>query len=202
VEEWKDRSGNSIDFEQSTPINQPFFFNDAGNNNMPVLLFSYGTLLRKPAGGTFGTSGTLFFVFRATIKDYSNYILLQAQGTPAHQTRIRVYPEGKFNLIPTFGGTATSDAATDVTEGITQIIGFRSGSPFTWTTNGRALMASPGNATGGDLYTAGNYLDVGSYNTRIMMYDFIAFDSELSDANYNAVQGYLGDKYGITVADI
>lgn len=195
---WKDRSGNSIDFEQTTASQYPIWLSDSGNNNMPVLAFSYAAQLIKPASAAFGTTGTIFWVLQAIKYSGSNwYITYNSSNTG----RTRIYPEGKFNTTY-FGANNTSDATSDVTEGTAQIIGFRSGSPFTWTADGRALMASPGNAAGAELYSAAQTYKIGYTTASMLWYDFIAFDSELSDANYNAVQGYLGDKYGITVADI
>lgn len=215
-----DRSGNGFDFVQATAANKPILALNQGTANRKGLVFSYDDLSFTGTSDSEIDSDelTCFWVWRLDTES-QDYVI---EGTVnGNEPRMRVSSasttQSKYdwrNFGDSQGGTegpvVTSSALDKEKFQATHIYCLKTNPTANRTYNyynGGADIAGSTAAPG----ATGKFLNDG-YALKVLyahnnsapnwLFEFLVFDASLSDANVNKVNSYLGNKYGITVADV
>jgi len=210
VASWKDHSSSALPIGQSNNLNRPTFKDgsNAGFNFNPYLDFNNGNML-DATNSPFATTSdpmTIFIVGRATATSGNNKILgFSRNGTDYGSAARGDFPAINFNASGsvelTNGGLNVSTASiTDNRTGIWQL-NKANNTTANWRHNG----VSAGNATIAAL-TQGRYfthigdMAPGNDNSDFDLAELIVFRKNISVAQREKVETYLGVKYGITLA--
>jgi hypothetical protein len=215
-----DRSGNGFDFVQATLANKPTLCKEAGIGQVSSLCYSYTDEL-----GFVGTTSseisaaniTIFWVWR--LSPEGNHFFLQGTAN-TNEPRLRINGSAgalKYNWNP-FGSEETSgtggvafstSVVSDASIPARHIYCLRTNSTANRTysyQNGGADIAGSTTAPTGvyleDTETTKMFAGTNNFYSPHWLFEYIVFDSSLSDANVNKVNTYLGNKHGITVTDI
>jgi hypothetical protein len=223
VSEWRDKSGNSRHFAQSTAANQPAYV-AAGRNGLPVLRSASNQHLRRESGGSvlqenmsfLGlTAHTIFIAWKPDSRK-GQYLFWASGGgrrLSIDGPRIGTGPNGSMTVDSgTFiNGRLGTDSA--ITVAAAHTFSFRrDGSSFESWGNGTSLGTAT-RASAEDLnatMTFGLFAGVnadgsitdGAFNVVANgdMYEVLHFSRALSIAERQAIERYIGGKWGITVA--
>jgi hypothetical protein len=215
-----DRSGNGFDFVQSTEANKPTLCTESGIGAVPSLVYSSTDQLDFVGDTDSEISAanlTLFFVWRASTEG-GQWLL---QGTAnSNEPRMRINNSGSnfvYNWYP-FGSEETSGtggvifsttpAAADSFHA-RHIYCLKTNSSanrtYTYRNGGSDIAGSTAAPTGvflEDTETFKVFQSTSGAYAPNWLFEFLVFDSSLSDANVNKVNSYLGAKHGITVTDV
>tara|TARA_R110000824_G_scaffold326522_2_gene513456 strand:+ start:21 stop:944 length:924 start_codon:yes stop_codon:yes gene_type:complete len=216
---YADRSGNDFDFVQSTQTDKPTLCLDAGVGSVASLVYSNSDQL-----DFVGTSGseitaeniTIFFVWR--LPQEGNYYFVEGT-TNSNNPRLRLDASGD-NLKYYWGPFGSADGgAAGVSFSSTALapenfsarhiycLKTSSGDDRTYTYhNGGADIAGSTLAPTGVFLEEAETLKLfkGLYNywSPHWLFEFLVFNSSLSDADVNTVNSYLGNKHSVAVTDV
>jgi len=217
-----DRSGNGFDFVQGTETAKPTLCLEAGVGAVPSLCYSQSDqldLLGTSDSDISADQLTIFFVWRLA-QEGSHWFI---QGTSnSNNPRIRLngsadswyyqwYPfgaaEGDYSSGVDFSTTATVGSAF-ASRHIYCLKTDLAGADRTYTYNngGADIAGSTTSPDGGKFLEDGETMKLfygpsDNYSPH-WLFEFLVFDSTLTDANVNKVNSYLGNKHGITVTDV
>lgn len=192
VSSWTDSSGNARHATQATGASQPTYQTNELNGE-PIVRFD-GTDLLATASLAPPTSQTFFAVVKVTVS--AGFPVLSAWGAGQFEMRMD-------SAKPTWviGGSTAADAASRLNTWIV-LVG-RADNPGNamevWV-NGTSVATASGNGSpGAAAMTIGARPD-GSLGITADVAEVIRYGTALSAANREAVEDYLGAKYGITIA--
>lgn len=204
---WKDKSRGVFLTANDSALAPVLKTNHINGNN--ALYFNGDVLLGEAmhAFESYTGDGTLIFAFNPN-SDSSNAPIQFGRGTSGGRF-INSSSTGYHYLLN--GTTRTSNSAhgLDINNPNISIITANSSANTyeVFGNGGTAAYTSTFRNTG--ISNARNYFHVGAgnnagtaYPLNGYMYEILFFDSALSDADMNAVGGYLGAKYGISYTDI
>lgn len=215
-----DRSGNGFDFVQATLANKPTLCKEAGIGQVSSLCYSLTDEL-----GFVGTTSseisaaniTIFWVWR--LSPEGNHFFLQGTAN-TNEPRLRINgsagslvynwnPFGSEETSGTGGVAFSTSVVSDASIPARHIYCLRTNSTANRTysyQNGGADIAGSTTAPTGvyleDTETTKMFAGTNNFYSPYWLFEYIVFDSSLSDANVNKVNTYLGNKHGITVTDI
>mgnify|MGYP003146192031 CR=1 FL=1 len=214
-----DRSGNGFDFVQATEADKPMLCKEAGIGNVPSLCYSFTDELEFT-----GTSGseisaaniTIFWVWR--LSPEGNHFFLQG-GSGGNEPRLRNNGSATapyFNWNP-FGSESGSGGGVVFSSSAIAASAFPARHVYCLRTNSSANRTATyynggSDLTGSATAPTGVYLEesqttlmfagTNNYYSPYWLFEYLVFDSSLSDANVNKVNSYLGNKHGISVSNI
>ena len=210
VASWKDHSSSALPIGQSNNLNRPTFKDgsNAGFNFNPYLDFNNGNML-DATNSPFATTSdpmTIFIVGRATTTSGNNKILgFSRNGTDYGSAARGDFPAINFNASGsvelTNGGLNVSTASiTDNRTGIWQL-NKANNTTANWRHNGvSAGSATIAALTQGRYFTHIGDMAPGNDNSDFDLAELIVFRKNISVAQREKVETYLGVKYGITLA--
>ena len=196
---WLDQSGNGLNVTQGTLTSRPTFNTNDVNSN-PALSFDGGDFL--DAGDVLDLdpgvdSWSFFSVFNVATNNTGN--LMARAGATLNQRQYQYFIQAN-SLDHILGGTETDGVATATG-------GWNIGAVLANTTATATALNGGDDVTGtpGSAANENTNLIVGARTNGTDFFltgdiaELIVFDSELSDANRQRVESYLGIKYGITL---
>lgn len=212
VSEWRDKTGNGRHLEQGTALNQPTYAaSDIGGKASVRLGNTVTQRMNCKVGGSTDvlmdvlgddTSQliTIFAVLKAGGESLSNKTIGECENPSGF---------GWYHRLTGISYLDAGDAATARVSGSLGLgivtagavcVGRRSGGQVDQWVNGALIAGSRANASG-TLRTASNVFCIrGSAAATAAYAEIITYRRALSTAERIAVQGYLGRKYGLTIA--
>ena len=203
VSQWLDKSSNALPLLQATTANKPDTTTLAALNNMPVMAFSNATAtrsMRSTATATFPAPYTMFMVFYLTsganimteIGAYpSQYrYVYTGNGTLAEYSGVRAYQQGATSSVIFASNTpyimmiADPNATTNISE-----ITFRVNSVTSTTLNFYNASLGSGQTD--------NFAVIGYGSATSYVGEVIYYNQSLSVGQYQQVEGYLAQKWGM-----
>jgi len=190
ISTWVDASGNSKD---AVPYSAGGTFQTGEINSLPIIRLGGAGGFDVPA---IGTNKTLFVVAKPTSTGGAYTALVVTDGISG-TTSARI-----FSVINSAQwGTYTStncNSGTTLSNNVAYVLSHRSDTSRTFRTNGAADGSYA--SSSGDPKTATTIgTNVGGQYFTGDIAEIIAYDSVLSDADCEAVEDYLGAKWGITI---
>ena len=213
---WADRSGNGLDFVETSPGSQPNVFKQIGPNNNTGVIYDADRLKYTGSASTeFASENMVLFMAMRIGQVHNQYIWNQGGSG----TRIRTLEtSGTFALnVLGFGGvTNTNGASGSCTTTYdskistqTNLFAFRTNSSANtlevFLDGGSANASTTAPSSAGRFFPDGQIVDVfddTAAEAPFILYDMIVFNSSLSDANMDTVYNYLSLKYGIPVTAV
>lgn len=200
VGRWEDQSGNGRHFIQSVANNRPSYLTGAnGRNGQPVLQFD-GSNDRLTANiATFAQPNTLFLAAQNNIPPST--APNQQHLIDGNTNRSVFYRSGATGLL--FAGNNGPSVNNVWTQGTFRIIGglFNGASSVMFVDGVASASANPGAGQfggNGVLLGCAQGTASGFWNGNIA--EVLHFNRSLSADERNAVQRYLGRKWGVTIA--
>jgi hypothetical protein len=224
VSEWRDKSGNSRHFAQSTAANQPAYV-AAGRNGLSVLRSTAPKHLRRESGGSVlqedmsylgQTAHTIFIAWEPDARK-SNY-LFGAQGGGFRLTIDGPRAgTGSAGLYTVDSGNFTQgrlQGESSLTAAVAHILTCRrDGSDFAMFGNGTSMATATRASAPSVNFTGtfglfawinadGTLTDYPAFPTVCEgdMYEVLHFNRALSASERQTIERYIGGKWGITVA--
>jgi len=214
-----DRSGNGFDFVQSTAADKPMLCTEAGVGAVPSLCYSNTDQLDFVGDSDSEITAaniTIFWVWR--VAPEGNVFFLQGTAN-TNEPRLRingssgslVYNWNPFGSADGAGGGVafSSTVVSDASVASRHIYCLKTNSTANRTYNYQNGGSDIGNSAAAptgvyleDTETTKMFVGNLNYASPHWLFEYIVFDSSLSDANVNKVNSYLGNKHGITVTDV
>jgi len=227
VSEWRDKSGNGKHYAQSTAASQPAYV-ASGQNARSVIRTDGTKHLRRESGGSplveslnyFGeTTQSVFIAWKATSRSFANYLFWANNNNGTVRLQITGPASGSGSLAQYFidSGNSTAGRLSTTTSALTftnsHLIAFRrDGSSYAAWANGTSVgtatnASAPAFSTSGTasiftaLNNAGGLLDgAGAITPGGDLYEIACYSRSLTDSERQAIERYIGAKWGITVA--
>lgn len=226
VSEWRDKSGNGKHYAQSTAASQPAYV-ASGQNARSVIRTDGTKHLRRESGGSalveslnyFGeTTQSIFIAWKATSRSFANYLFWANNNNGAVRLQLTGPAAGSGSVAGYFidSGNSTTGRLSTTTSALTftnsHVIAFRrDGSAYAAWANGTAVgtatnASAPAFSTSGTssiftaLNNAGGLLDgAGAITPGGDLYEIACYSRALTDSERQAIERYIGAKWGITV---
>jgi hypothetical protein len=223
VSEWRDKSGGGRHFSQSTAANQPQYV-AGGQNNRSVLRNDGTRFMLRNLGGVFSeslsylgeTTHTIIFANKTTATNNANYLLWAHNPPNSNGNRLIVagpWGSGTFtagSYLVDSGNASTGRLNSSTNNGTAaHVFAFRrDGSAFSMFRNGTAdgtatrASAPAMNFSG----TFGLWAEIGLSGAGSNnhgggdMYEAMYYNRALTESERQAIERYMGAKWGITVA--
>lgn len=197
VATWPDESGNAYDAAQATASAQPTFRTNV-LNGQPVVRFDgasdfMSTPLFSPTFSVF----THFIVVARRAIDAVHYFSDNVGGpNPCAVYATTGVPD---TWVIRQGGTLTGGNAENLDPHVVTSV-FNTLSSLQRVDGTQVMAGSTGGAVAMNGRRLGTYRDANALWLNGDIAEVLVYDGLLSDEDRGAVEGYLGDKYGITVA--
>lgn len=203
VTTWADSSGNSNDVTQGSAGAKPTYKTNI-HNGKPSLSFDGGDSLANAslsATVSLNTGCTIFVVFSHTIgSSLGSWKYIQRIDSSVSGYLILCSPNGNAGgedeaWVDVNGTTAAR--FTGLNDGVAHILGIK----YSGTVATPYIDGTAGSTVSGTISNAANRLYIGSNNAGSENFngyisEYIAYNSQLSDADRQSVEGYLRSKYG------
>jgi hypothetical protein len=212
VSEWRDKTGNGRHLEQGTALNQPTYVaSDIGGKASVRLGNAVTQRMNCRVGGTtdvlmdvLGDDTSQLVTIFAVLKTGGDSITNKTIGECDNPAGFGWYHRLSGISYLDAGDAATARVSGSLGSGIVTAgavcVGRRSGGQVDQWVNGALIAGSRADASG-TLRTASNVFCIrGSSANTVAYAEIITYRRDLSTAERTAVQGYLGKKYGLTIA--
>lgn len=215
ISQWRDKSGSARHLEQGDAANQPTFTASgiggrpaatvaaAITNRLDCKVGGSTNVLMDVLGNDTSQLVTLFAVVRASVDNIGNKTIGECDNASGFGWYHRFSGDNK-SYFDSSGASGNGRISAVVSAGILTAgglwVGRRSGAQVDQWVNGTLLAGSRSNASGALRSSSNVFCIRGSTSGTVSYAEIVIYNRDLSTAERQSVQAYLGQKYGLTIA--